>query len=59
MLVDYGGILDRYYPATRYPDALPDPAIPFESFNEQEAVQALGYATEMVEIVRAKVPQPD
>jgi HEPN domain-containing protein len=30
-LADYGGILDRYYLSTRYPDALPAPAIPFES----------------------------
>jgi HEPN domain-containing protein/predicted nucleotidyltransferase len=54
--VDYGTFLDRYYLATRYPDALPDPAVPFESFTEQEAQQALAFATEMVELVRGKVP---
>ena len=59
VFADYGMFLDRYYLATRYPDALPEPAIPFESFSEQEAVQALGYATEMVEMVRAKVPRSD
>lgn len=55
-LVEYGGTLDRYYLSTRYPDALPAPAVPFESFTDREARQALGYATEIVELVRAKVP---
>ena len=54
--VDYGKFLDRYYLTTRYPDALPEPAIPFESFTEQETRQAVGYASEIVELVRAKVP---
>ena len=49
---DYGIILDRYYLATRYPDVLPEPAIPFESFTQQEARQALSYASEIVETVR-------
>jgi HEPN domain-containing protein len=52
----YGMFLDRYYLSTRYPDALPAPAIPFESFTQQEAQQALGYATEIVELVRAQIP---
>ena len=55
-LVDYGGPLDRYYLSTRCPDALSAPALPFESFTAREARQALGYATEIVELVRAKVP---
>jgi len=54
--VDYGMVLDRYYLATRYPDVLPSPTIPFESFTEQESRQAVGYAMEMVELVRARVP---
>jgi HEPN domain-containing protein len=52
----YGIILDRYYLGTRYPDVLPAPAIPFESFTQQEAHQALGYATEIVELVRTQIP---
>lgn len=52
---DYGSLLDRYYLATRYPDVLPEPAIPFESFTEQEAHQALAYASEIVETVSNKV----
>ena len=53
---EYGMVLDRYYLTTRYPDALPAPAVPFECFTEAEARQALGYAAEMVELVRAEVP---
>lgn len=54
-LADYGRILDRYYLATRYPDVLPAPAIPFQSFTEQDAKQALEFTTEIVDVVRAKV----
>ena len=49
-------ILDRYYLSTRYPDALPDPAIPFESFSARDARQALEFASEIVDTVRAKIP---
>jgi len=55
-MIDYGIVLDRYYLATRYPDTLPAPAIPYRSSTEQEARQALAFVTEMVELVRAKVP---
>lgn len=55
--VDYGTSLDRYYLSTRYPDALPEPAVPFESFTEKEAREALGYASEIVEAVKARVPK--
>ena len=54
--VDSGGVLDRYYLATRYPDAVAAPAVPFQTFARREAEQALSYATEMVELVRGKVP---
>ena len=53
---DYGLFLDHYYLSTRYPDALPAPAVPFESFNRQEAEQALGFADEIVGLARAKIP---
>ena len=56
-LGDYGLFLDRYYLSTRYPDALPAPAVPFESFTQQEAEQAVGYAEEIVGLVRAKIPK--
>ncbi len=45
---DYGTVLDRYYLSTRYPDVLPEPAIPFESFSQRDAREALSYATEIV-----------
>ncbi len=51
----YGIVLDRYYLATRYPDVLPAPAVPFESFTQQDAQQALNYAAEMVELVQTKI----
>ena len=54
-LADYGAFLDRYYLSTRYPDALPAPAVPYESFTALEARQALGYAEEIVELVKAKI----
>ena len=53
--VDAGTILDRYYLSTRYPDALPEPAIPFESFTQQEATQAVSFAEEIVGLVRTKI----
>ncbi len=53
--IGHGAVLDRYYLATRYPDVLPTPAIPFQSFTEQDAKQALEFATEIVDVVRAKV----
>ncbi len=52
-----GKILDGYYISTRYPDALPDPAVPFESFTEEQAHQALAISGEIVELVRAKIPE--
>ncbi|MSQ06595.1 MAG: HEPN domain-containing protein [Dehalococcoidia bacterium] len=53
---DHGTVLDRYYLSTRYPDVLPEPAIPFQTFTQRDARQALDYASEIVELVRAKVP---
>ncbi len=52
----YGSFLDRFYLTTRYPDALPDPAIPFQSFYEEEARQAVDRASEIVAMVRDKIP---
>ena len=54
--LDYGALLDRYYLSTRYPDALPEPAVPFESFTQREAEQAVGFAEEIVGLVRSKIP---
>ena len=54
-----GVTLDKYYLSSRYPDALPPPAIPFESFTADEAHQAIGIATEIVEMVRARIGEGD
>ena len=51
----HGMTLDQYYIPTRYPDALPEPAVPFQVFTEQQASQALAFATEMVELAKAKI----
>lgn len=56
---DYGIFLDRYYLSTRYPDVLPAPAVPYLSFTASEAKQALGYAEEIVEQVKAKIAAAD
>ena len=55
VFVDSGGVLDRYYLSTRYPDAVADPAVPFETFSEEEANRALESARAIVDAVRAKV----
>lgn len=54
-LHDRGVTLDKYYLSSRYPDALPPPAIPFESFTIDEARQALDIAVEIVEMVGARI----
>ena len=54
----YGQFLDDLYLNTRYPDALEEPGVPFETFNEPDASRAMNYATEVIEIVRAKLQSP-
>ena len=49
--VEWGKVLDRYYLTTRYPDALAPPAVPFDSFTEADAVQAHGYARDILKLV--------
>jgi HEPN domain-containing protein len=53
--IEYGLILDRYYIPTRYPDALARPAVPFKTYTEKDAKEALDFAKEMVEIVSQKI----
>lgn len=54
-VTDAGKVLDKYYIPARYPDALAPPAVPYRSFTEAEARQALSYAEEIVSLVRARV----
>ena len=46
-LIDAGKKLDRHYLASRYPDALPEPAIPAESYSADEAKEARAAAQEI------------
>ena len=48
-LVDEAKRLDRHYLASRYPDALPAPAIPAESYVRAEAEEALRTARAIFE----------
>jgi len=52
---NYGSLLDRYYLTTRYPDALPAPAIPYLSFFEEDAKLAVIYASEFVGLARDRI----
>ena len=54
-LLEKAGVLDQYYIPTRYPDALADPAVPFESYTREQASYALAYARELVELVQKQV----
>jgi HEPN domain-containing protein len=47
-------ILDKYL-TTRYPDVIALQAIPFESFTEKEARQAIDLATELFDSVKEKI----
>lgn len=53
-----GRILDQYYIPTRYPDALAPPAMPFESYTQEQGERAVAAATAMVVLVSQKIPPP-
>lgn len=50
-----GTAMDQYDVPTRYPDALADPAVPFESYTADQAQEAVRLASEILEMVRIKV----
>jgi HEPN domain-containing protein len=52
---EIGMILDKYYLTTRYPDAIAPPAIPFQSFTEKEAKEAINFATKIFNLVKRKI----
>lgn len=54
-LIEYGMILDKYYIPTRYPDALAPPAVPYKSYTEKEATEAVDYAKKIVNSVRKRI----
>lgn len=49
---DLGVVLDQYYISTRYPDVLAPPAVPFESYTETQAAEAIGLAKKIVDRVK-------
>jgi HEPN domain-containing protein len=51
-----GRILDQYYIPTRYPDALPPPALPFESYTEEQGARTGPAAAAMIGMVSTKLP---
>lgn len=52
-----GRILDQYYIATRYPDAIAPPAVPFESYTQDQGERAVAAAEAMVsDVARRLLP---
>ena len=43
--------LDKYYIPTRYPNGLPG-GVPYEAFDEGDALKAIGLASQVIEYVR-------
>lgn len=54
-LIDGAKRLDRHYLSSRYPDALPEPAIPAESYVKEEAEEALAVARGIFEAARREI----
>ena len=46
-----GRVLDQYYIPTRYPDALAPPAVPFESYTQEQGITAVGGAQAIIALV--------
>ncbi len=51
-LIEIGKILDRYYIPTRYPNALAPPAVPYKSYTEEDAKNALDLAEQILKKVK-------
>ena len=51
-LVEKGARLDRHYLSSRYPDALPESAIPYESYAEDDAKEAVAIAQEILKTAK-------
>ena len=54
-VLDAGKILDQYYIPTRYPDAIGFPGLPYETYSEQNAREAVQFARAIVDLVKGKV----
>lgn len=53
--VSEGGLLDQYYTAPRYPDAVNPPAIPGDIYTREQAQQALSVAQAIIQTVASKL----
>lgn len=53
-LIEKGKVLDNFYVATRYPNGHPEGA-PFEHYGMLQSDEAIRYAGEIVEFVRARL----
>lgn len=54
-LADKGALLDQYYLSSRYPDAVPEPAIPSEIFIKKQAEEAVDIAREIFELCKKMI----
>ena len=54
-VIDAGKVLDQYYIPTRYPDAIGFPGLPYETYSEHEAREAVQFARAIVDLVKGKV----
>ncbi len=54
-LKDPARLLDKYYIPTRYPDALPMPAVPFEEYDVNDAEDAINCAKRIIDMVVSKI----
>lgn len=54
-LVKYGRKLDQYYIPTRYPDALTPPAVPYKTYSQEDAQEAVRFAEEILRLVKSKI----
>lgn len=54
-----GRLLDQFYIPTRYPDALPPPAVPFESYTRDQGEKALAAAQAIVSLVAERLTPSD
>ncbi len=56
-LINAGKTLDQYYIPTRYPDALAPPAVPFESYTEVQAKEAIDLTKAILDLVKKQLLQ--
>ena len=51
-------VLDKYYIPTRYPNGLPG-GVPYEMFDKEDAMKAIGLASEVIKIVKKDLKMAD